>query len=213
MHKPSSAPRTPGRPRGATDCRERLLAAALPAFTRLGFDGAGLRAIAAAAGCDASMVAHHFGGKAGLWRAVVERVALSHDDWLRAAATLAEPRAPVAGRVGALLDSMMDALAGMPDYVNFTLRALAEPEERRGFLVDRLIRPGVEILSPLWREAMAAGVLRPVEPLVLQFALFGACSMVLASREVRVQLGGRELGVEELKAELRGALLGEAAGQ
>ena len=48
----------------------------MEAFARNGYDGASLRAIALAADCDVSMVAHYFGSKAELWRAM-RRVSLA----------------------------------------------------------------------------------------------------------------------------------------
>ncbi|QDF98338.1 hypothetical protein CJ010_18230 [Azoarcus sp. DD4] len=204
------APRRRGRPRGGdSDCRDRLLEAALSAFTRLGFDGASLRTIAGEATCDVSMIAHHFGSKAGLWRAVADLVVLRHEAWLRTAEALVSAPLPVEQRVFRLIETMIDSLAEVPAYVMFVTREIAEPGERRDHLVERLIRRGVETCVPLWREAMAAGLFRPVEPVVLQIGLFGAFAMVLSARDVIAELSGRALGVEELRRELCCALLGE----
>jgi AcrR family transcriptional regulator len=66
--------RTRGRPRGGvpTDTREQILIAARTAFAEKGFDGASLRAIASAAGVDASLIRHYFGDKAGLLVATLQ---------------------------------------------------------------------------------------------------------------------------------------------
>jgi AcrR family transcriptional regulator len=64
-----------GRPRatdGVPDARERLLEAARARFASDGFDRASLRAIAADAGVDASLVRHHFGDKNGLLIATMQ---------------------------------------------------------------------------------------------------------------------------------------------
>jgi TetR/AcrR family transcriptional regulator len=67
-------PGRPGkdRPHGAL----LLLKAGQSAFARHGFEGASLRGIAAAAGVDPALAAHHFGSKEALWEAVIERLAL-----------------------------------------------------------------------------------------------------------------------------------------
>jgi AcrR family transcriptional regulator len=68
-------PRGRGRPRAADDlpdARERLLVAARARFASDGFDGASLRAIAADAGVDASLVRHYFGDKNGLLVATMQ---------------------------------------------------------------------------------------------------------------------------------------------
>ncbi|MFT4050721.1 MAG: TetR family transcriptional regulator [Microbacterium sp.] len=62
---PDLAPRRRGRPRGGTDTRQRIVAAAAEEFAERGYDGASLRAIAARAGVDAALVHHYFGGGAG----------------------------------------------------------------------------------------------------------------------------------------------------
>jgi AcrR family transcriptional regulator len=64
-------PRTGRRP-GAGGTRERILSAARSHFTEVGFDGATIRGIAAAAGVDPALVPHYFGSKEGVFRAAVE---------------------------------------------------------------------------------------------------------------------------------------------
>jgi len=64
-----------GRPRAdddLPDARERLLEAARTRFASDGFDRASLRAIAADAGVDASLVRHYFGDKNGLLVATMQ---------------------------------------------------------------------------------------------------------------------------------------------
>ena len=64
--------RRPGRPPGATNTRDLVLAAARRAFTEKGYDAASLRQIAGDAGVDQGMVRHFFADKAGLFRAAME---------------------------------------------------------------------------------------------------------------------------------------------
>ena len=59
--------------RGA-ETRERLLAAALDAFGRLGFEGASTREIARKADANLAAIVYHFGSKEALHRAVAEHV-------------------------------------------------------------------------------------------------------------------------------------------
>jgi AcrR family transcriptional regulator len=53
---------------------ERLLEAGRSAFAAHGYDGATTRGICAAAGVNVATLAYHFGGKEGLYRAVVDRM-------------------------------------------------------------------------------------------------------------------------------------------
>ena len=65
-----SAPR---RRRDAAATREAVLAAAREVFAELGYDGAGTREIAAAAGVDPRLIGRYFGSKEGLFTEVVDR--------------------------------------------------------------------------------------------------------------------------------------------
>jgi AcrR family transcriptional regulator len=61
----------PGRPRGASDTRDRILANARELFARNGIDRTSIRAVAAAAGVDAALVHHYFGTKRQLFAAAI----------------------------------------------------------------------------------------------------------------------------------------------
>jgi AcrR family transcriptional regulator len=61
-----------GRRTGGEDTRAALLAAAREVFAEQGYQGATVRGIAARAGVDAAMVNHWFGGKQGLFGAILE---------------------------------------------------------------------------------------------------------------------------------------------
>ncbi len=67
--KPAAKPR----PRDAEATREAILASARKAFAQSGYDGAGLREIAAGAGVTAMMVNRYFGSKQQLFAEVVEQ--------------------------------------------------------------------------------------------------------------------------------------------
>ena len=62
-----SRPPAPPRKRDAGATRAAILEAAKAQFTRLGYDRAGLREIAAEAGVDAALVKRYFGGKEALF--------------------------------------------------------------------------------------------------------------------------------------------------
>jgi AcrR family transcriptional regulator len=64
----------PARPRNADATRTAILTSARRAFARAGYDGAGLRKIAADAGVTAMMVNRYFGSKEQLFAAVIAEV-------------------------------------------------------------------------------------------------------------------------------------------
>lgn len=61
-----------GRERNPERSRARILEAALEEFSDKGYAGARVEAIAARAGLSKQLISHHFGGKEGLYRAVME---------------------------------------------------------------------------------------------------------------------------------------------
>ncbi|WP_028925769.1 TetR/AcrR family transcriptional regulator [Pseudonocardia acaciae] len=72
MTETDTAARRRGRRPAGEDTRGALLAAARTEFAERGYQGARVRSIAAAAGVDAAMVNHWFGGKNGLFVAALD---------------------------------------------------------------------------------------------------------------------------------------------
>ncbi|MFD6816997.1 TetR family transcriptional regulator [Microbacterium sp. NPDC060132] len=124
-----TAPRRRGRPRGGTDSRERILAAAVDEFGEQGYDGSTVRSIAGRAGVDSALVHHYFGTKADLF---AEAVGIP----LR-------PDIDVPGIVAGPRDEVGDRL------VRYVLEAFERPEvRRRGVMLIRTAL-GSRVTSPL----------------------------------------------------------------
>jgi AcrR family transcriptional regulator len=70
----STPPGSEPRRRNAASTRQAILDAAVAAFCRSGYDGVGVREIAADAGVTAMLVNRYFGSKEGLFEEVVEVV-------------------------------------------------------------------------------------------------------------------------------------------
>ena len=60
--------------KNAPDTRERLLEAAIDVFGRHGFDSASTRMIAKAANVNIAAIPYYFGGKGGLYQAVIDHI-------------------------------------------------------------------------------------------------------------------------------------------
>lgn len=107
----SSSPRRRGRPRGGTDSRERIIAAAVDEFGEQGYEASTIRAIAARAGVDSALVHHYFGTKADLF---AEAVGIPMRPDIDVPGILNGPRELVGERV-----------------VRYVLEAFEKPEVRR----------------------------------------------------------------------------------
>lgn len=195
--------RSPGRPRGGdSDCRDRLLDAAMSAFAGSGYEGASLHAIALAAGFDVSMVAHYFGSKAELWLAVVDeaagRMRAAHAE---IAAELYAPGVSAAQRLRLGVEFLFDQIASDPRLASLVLREASGEGERAACVEERLIRPNLAFYRPLWDEAMREGVFGESDPVVAHAAMIGAIALLVSSRASIARLVGREMDLARLRDE------------
>jgi AcrR family transcriptional regulator len=94
----------PSAPESTRDTRDRLLEAALLVFAEKGFDGAGIRDIAARARANSAMVQYHFGGKEGLFLAVMRYTFDQGSQWIKAMPPVPGPGEP--GARAAALDGL-----------------------------------------------------------------------------------------------------------
>ncbi|MGY4504262.1 AcrR family transcriptional regulator [Bradyrhizobium sp. GM24.11] len=169
----------PSRPKGRRskdmpDGRQALLAAATEAFARHGFDGADLRSVAAVAKVSPNLVRVHFGHKAALWEACLDRVVAI------AVPAMADIRAIAVDSsrpVGEQLRDVISAIAGFyavhPEVRDFVVRHGAEAPERAVLVTERLLRPAYETVRELFVAGIEAGIIRSSHP-ALFFALLNA---------------------------------------
>ncbi|BEQ13055.1 TetR/AcrR family transcriptional regulator [Desulfoferula mesophila] len=139
--KQAPAEKTPADNKQAARSRrttERLLAEARRLFAEHGFAGASAEQVVAAAGVTRGALYHHFDGKKGLFRAVVEQVQ-------------AEIKQRVRVAVERESDPLEMLIAGNDEF----LAACLEPGVRRILLIDAPAALGWEA----WREIDEANVL------------------------------------------------------
>ena len=170
---PGSRPRG-RRSKDMPDGRQALLIAATEAFASLGFDGADLRSVAAAAGVAPNLVRVHFGNKAALWEACLERIvgfALPVMAEVHAIAT--DDRRSLGERLRDLIVRVAAFYAAHPEARNFVVRRGAETPERSTLVTEKLLRPAYETSRDLFQAGIDAGIIRSSHP-ALFFALLNA---------------------------------------
>jgi AcrR family transcriptional regulator len=169
---------------------ERILAAALEAFSEHGFDGAKMRDIAARAGVTLGLLQYYFGSKQKLWRAAVDRAfedmrgglqALLADD------SSADPRE----RLRQIVRAHVSFVAQRPEFV----RLMHDEGKRRGprmrWLVDRHVKPIYETMLPMIRRAQAEGVFpADIAPIHFLYSLVGAVGVIFHQAEECKRLSG-----------------------
>jgi AcrR family transcriptional regulator len=165
------------------DAPERILRAALQAFSELGFEGATTREIATRAGVPLGLLQYHFGGKPKLWRAAVDRAFAELRGGLDA--ILRDPRATDArARLRLLIRGQVAFVSRNPEFV----RLMHDEGKRRGprmrWMVDRHVKPLYEALLPLIEGAQASGALPADIPAVhLVYTLIGAIDVIFHQAE------------------------------
>ncbi|WP_433280894.1 TetR/AcrR family transcriptional regulator [Pseudonocardia xinjiangensis] len=119
------------RPRNAAATRAAILESAVVAFTRSGYDGAGVREIAQAAGVTAMLVNRYFGSKEQLFREVVDVV-------LAPPTIVPEDSATLAHRVAETLTARTTPEAEHLDPFLLMLRSASNPR------ANEIVRTGIE---------------------------------------------------------------------
>lgn len=122
-------PRRRGRPRGVSDSRVRIIAAAVDDFGEKGYDGATIRSIAARAGVDSALVHHYFGTKADLF---AEAVGIPLRPDIDVPGILAGPRDEIGERL-----------------IRYVLEAFEQPEVRRRGVMLLRTAIGSRVTTPL----------------------------------------------------------------
>jgi TetR/AcrR family transcriptional regulator len=177
--------RGPGRPSKEIHGDLALLRAGQSAFARHGFEGASLRKIAASAGVDPALVAHHFGSKEAFWKAVVNRLVEHLVPMLAELEELQEQvEVPIQLRFEKAIRRMVASVCEEPEVGMFFSRMNAERGKTLDLLIEKMIRPHHDAFLPLLEEAMRANVIRrqPIE--LLYFMLWNTLLMTVSYRHV-----------------------------
>ncbi len=173
-----------------SDSRERILRAALEAFSESGFEGATTREIAARAGVPLGLLQYHFGGKPKLWRAAVERAFAELRTGL--GAILADPSATnEQERMRLLIRGHVEFVARNPEFV----RLMHEEGKRRGprmrWMVDRHVKPLYAVLIPMIERFQQQGFLPSgIAPIHFVYILAGAVGVIFHQAEECKRLSG-----------------------
>ena len=112
---------------GGRDTRERIVEAAGEVFARKGFRRATVREICTRAGVNVAMIKYHFGGKAGLYTAVLEHFRSVAGRRSRQIMDRAEGDGPEA-RLKAFIRAQLEKLtgSGLTSFVYYPRRHRAQ---------------------------------------------------------------------------------------
>lgn len=162
---------------------EHLLRAGQEVFLRRGFLGATVEEIAAEAGYTRGAVYKHFGGKEGLWLAIVEADAGTHLQGLRGALDQATCRDDV---IAILSGATGEEAAKWTTVAAEVLAATAQQPEIAAQVAALQQRHDDQVAALLAEHLRRLG-LEPAMPLPRLVVLLGALGIGLALRQVVVK--------------------------
>lgn len=156
--------------------------AATELFAARGFDGVPVEAIAERAGANKSMINYHFGGKRGLYRAIL----LETFEEIGAEVLAISQRPDDAHtRIAAFIDFVVElGTTRRPAFPALFLREVMSGEGP-DLEVFRKLGTVVSSVMEIVRRGVADGSLRPVDPFNAYFMLMAPMSLFLATQPVR----------------------------
>lgn len=184
------------------DTRERLLNAAVKEFAAHGYSGASTRNVSREAGVPHGLIAYHFGGKTGLWRAVIELLLDGYRE--RAESRLRSLKGKDAvTQLRALQEDLFDF---SPERLDFH-RIMADVARTRGaqlkWVVREHFRHVYDLRASLIRKAQRSRRYVAGDPYHLQYALLGAYLMPLLLGPELSEMTGRSVQTSRFQAEHR----------
>lgn len=160
-------------PQNGTDSRQAILAAALQAFARNGYDGASMPSIAKLAGVAPPLIHYYFESKENLWRETVDyslgELRTETTAVLRATRSLS----PL-DRLRTLLQVFAEFAARFPDHFSMIVAESRADSQRFAWLQENYTGPLYDEVVAILSDARDAGAIRDVPIKNLATILIGS---------------------------------------
>ena len=154
--------------------QQKLLEAAIEAFSENGFKGTSTRDIAERAGVHHPLITYHFKNKDQLWRAAVDRV---FKDFRRSLAASLEDYSneQPKERFASLIRAYVYYAKSQPALHKIMVQESSHPNERLTYLIDTHLKPFFDVTFDLLGELQELGV-APQGNTKLLFNMIRMCS-------------------------------------
>lgn len=194
--------------------QQKLLDAAIEAFSENGFRGTSTREIADRAGVHHPLITYHFRNKDRLWRASVDRIFREFSAKLVATISEVSELDPKA-RAAALIRCYVNHSSSHPALHKIILQESSAPSDRLDWLIETHLRPMYEVWVKSLVELQEMGVAPPGDPALLYNIVRVSAGGLLALKlEVKgttgIDLGDKERIDELADMIIRVFLPGEA---
>jgi len=148
------------------DTQQKLLDAALEAFSEHGFKGTSTRDIAERAGVHHPLITYHFKNKEELWRASADRMFRKFNKAMNQAFIESEGQCPRT-RIAAVIRAYVRSSAEQPELHKFIIQVASYPNPRLDWLVETHLKPLYEASISELETLQSLGVAPPGDPAML----------------------------------------------
>ena len=155
------------------DAKEKLLAAAVPLFAEKGFAAVSIREVAEAAGVNSALISYYFGGKSGLYEAVLNEQFSVITVFLQSLG--AQPLTPPE-KIRGYARAVARAHQREPHLIYLWFREMAEPSSPFRHIIVEKIAMAAQFLRETLLEGVRLGIFRADVP--LEYAVIGLAGMM-----------------------------------
>lgn len=146
--------------------QQKLLDAALEAFSENGFKGTSTRDIAARAGVHHPLITYHFRNKEELWRAAADRTFRQFNRAIIEAYESTKDECPRT-RTAAVIRAYVNSASEQPELHKVILQEASYPSARLDWLVETHLKPIFEASVKDLKSLQDLGVAPPGDPALL----------------------------------------------
>lgn len=154
-------------------------------FAERGLDGATVEAIARRARANKAMISYHFGGKEGLYDAIL---AATFDPAIERLKGIADSPLPAEERLRRFVDVFVEVASSRPQLPAMILREVLSGGRRLGGRFLAFLSANVRLVCDIVEQGMRDGSFRQVDPLQTHLSLVGSLIFFLATTPVRERL-------------------------
>ena len=181
--------------------QQKLLDAAIEAFSENGFKGTSTRDIAERAGVHHPLITYHFKNKDQLWRAAVDRIFSEFTSALAQALHETSSGDPKQ-RFAAMIRAYLDHAHHQPALHKIIVQEANYENPRIDWLTDKHLRPAYEATVGPLKDLQAAGVVPPGNPALIYHLVRLAAGGMLAMTLMLKGTSGVDLELEVTRDEL-----------
>ena len=180
--------------RSQGDSRTALLKAASRVFAKNGFDGTTVKQLADQAGVNISMVSYYFGGKAGLYKTMLETFGLEGVASSERLLKLPRSREEFELRLGLFAESIFAMTAKEPELVRIIHRSMDMPSPLTDQIFENVFSRIFSALQTYIQRSCELGIIRQdIDPGIVSEFIFGSLIHYTHCEEIRVRRGGQSI--------------------